>query len=124
MGRMVYLVIPHSSCALWQNSDTGFLVTHFVHMELHPVIHRHSACNWISVLLVFSWKISPLGSHSLRVSLILQSFILDCKSSLLQFLCSQYLNYTDYGSVLAYTYIPFRRERDSEVRWVHPQNIH
>lgn len=105
MARMVYLVIPHSSCALWQNSDTGFLVTCFVHMELHPVIHRHSACNWISVPLVFSWKISPLGSHLLRVSLILQS-----SYSWFQILIAAVsvqsalnLNYTDYESVLAYT---------------------
>lgn len=103
MARMVYLVIPHSSSALWQNSDTGFLVTYFVHMKLHPVIYRHSACNRISVLLVFSRKISPLRSHSLRVNLILQSSYSWLQVSLLQFLCSQHLNYMGYESVLAYT---------------------
>lgn len=32
-----------------------------------------------------------------------RTVILDCKSSLLQFLCSQHLNYMDYESILAYT---------------------
>lgn len=102
---MVYLVITCSSCALWQNSDTGILVKHFVHMKLHPVIHGHSACNWISVLLVFSWKISPLGrpftEGKFDPTVIL--FLIASPHRCSFCAVSTYLNCTGYESVLAYT---------------------